>query len=480
MSSKIRNCVKELAKSGDPKKLIPEYVKQSMRIYNNFAEMQFMMEYYTFYEIFQEGTNPYMESEKETAETLHKMVRTYYEAEPSEVQLKEMAEELLALRQVVLDKMQVLTAYTDCFVVYEYVLNRIQYRFDDMETMPEDSVFAQGLVEYIFSGEDNTAVSDNIRVMLGQLPVRIARSRYFDWLRNSISIYIGSDKDSLDSFLYMFRMGAMMYQDEHMKEYYTEFVPVLEELAALDFEKFDRDMYQIYEEKILANASKLNDISELLLQLGHLINEMYSICASAGHAEEKKENDAVRLVIRGINALFLLNGSDVWKYSGEEHVGTEEEKLAWLGEQFEHVEGKLETIYNSVNVCGASLEEVMGSQKEMITSLGLSEDFKILENLSFLSSDSVFANLEENRQDEIVTEKFAEETADALIAECKSFFQGKSRMLRRAVMANTLGVMPIQFHSQEEVADYVVDSLQQCDDEAEKYVAKQLLLEIMQ
>lgn len=122
----------------------------------------------------------------------------------------------------------------------------------------------------------------------------------------------------------------------------------------------------------------------------------------------------------------------------------------------------------------------MGSQKEMITSLGLSEDFKILENLSFLSSDSVFANLEENRQDEIVTEKFAEETADALIAECKSFFQGKSRMLRRAVMANTLGVMPIQFHSQEEVADYVVDSLQQCDDEAEKYVAKQLLLEIMQ
>ena len=74
----------------------------------------------------------------------------------------------------------------------------------------------------------------------------------------------------------------------------------------------------------------------------------------------------------------------------------------------------------------------------------------------------------------------AEETADALILECKEFFKGKSRMLRRAVMANTMGIMPIVFQSPEEVSQYVMDSLQQCDDEAEKYAAKQILIDLMQ
>ena len=51
-----------------------------------------------------------------------------------------MAQDLLDLRREVIDRMDVLTAYVDRFVVHEYVLNRIQYRFDDMETMPSDGV----------------------------------------------------------------------------------------------------------------------------------------------------------------------------------------------------------------------------------------------------------------------------------------------------------------------------------------------------
>ena len=47
-------------------------------------------------------------------------------------------------------------------------------------------------------------------------------------------------------------------------------------------------------------------------------------------------------------------------------------------------------------------------------------------------------------------------------------------------MANTMGIMPIVFQSPEEVSQYVMDSLQQCDDEAEKYAAKQILIDLMQ
>ena len=66
-----------------------------------------------------------------------------------------------------------------------------------------------------------------------------------------------------------------------------------------------------------------------------------------------------------------------------------------------------------------------------------------------------------------------------MIEECKAFFRGKSRMLRRAVMANTLEKMPVFFTSAQEVADYVTGSLSGCDDEAEKYAAKQLLMDMI-
>ena len=88
--------------------------------------------------------------------------------------------------------------------------------------------------------------------------------------------------------------------------------------------------------------------------------------------------------------------------------------------------------------------------------------------------------MEEQSSEEKVTEKMAEEAAATLIAECKALFQGKSRMLRRAVMANTLEKMPVFFTSAQEVADYVMNSLSLCDDEAEKYASKQLLLEVIQ
>ena len=479
MSSKIRNCVKELGKGNNVEVLLPEYVEQYMQLNNSYSKIKMMMEYYMFYETISEGINPYIDSAKEIAEALHTIVEEFFEKENTEEKAELLAEKLLALRKDVVDRMQVLTAYVDCFVVYEYILNRVQYRFEDQEMMPEDSLFARDLVNFIFASQDNVTISDNIRFALGQLPMRMTRSRYFELIRDSISVYKGSDKSSLDSFLYMFRTNAMLYRDDNMEKYFTEFVPVIKELAELDYENIDRKTYEIYAEKIRVNASKLNDVSDLYMQLGQLLNDMYGICATGKYAEECEGNDAASLVIRGINALFMEKESDVWKHSEETTVETEEEKLFWMGEQFASIEGKQENLYESMNMAGAALEEIIESQKDVIASMGLATKFSTLRKLFLLTSNSIFAELEEKALEEKVTESMADEAASQLIAECKELFQGKSRMLRRAVMANTLEKMPVFFTTAQEVADYVMNSLSQCDDMAEKYAAKQLLLEIM-
>ena len=154
MSSKIRECVKDLEKNQNVEILLPEYVSQYMEISESYAKMNLMMEYYMFYETVTEGINPYIDSAKETADAFHDIVAAFFEKKPSDSGKKELAESLLKLRQEVVDRMQVLTAYVDCFVIYEYILNRVQYRFEDQEFLPEDSVFAQELVNFIFSSQD--------------------------------------------------------------------------------------------------------------------------------------------------------------------------------------------------------------------------------------------------------------------------------------------------------------------------------------
>ena len=45
MSSKIRNCVRDLENNKNPKELLPEYVKQYMQLNSKYARVKMMMEY---------------------------------------------------------------------------------------------------------------------------------------------------------------------------------------------------------------------------------------------------------------------------------------------------------------------------------------------------------------------------------------------------------------------------------------------------
>ncbi|MBO5483850.1 MAG: hypothetical protein J5979_01410 [Lachnospiraceae bacterium] len=483
MSTKIRECVKGLSQNRDVKELLPEYIKQSMEIHDSYARLKLMMEYYIFYEMISEGINPYIDSAEDTAECLHQVISQVFGKDAQAFcgeKWRGLGEILEKLRQEVTEKMQVLTAYVDQFVVYEYILNRVQYRFEDQEVIAEDSVFAQEVLNFIFATRDNMAINDNIRAVIGQLPMRMTRSHYFDLIRDSISVYKGSDVSSLEGYLYMFRTNAMLYRTPAMEEHFTEFVPVLQELAQLDYDNMTEELYQIYAEKIRVNASRLNDISDLYMLLQQLINEVYSVVLAAPYCQGNDRVAAADTVIRGINALFLKQESDIWQGAGEEIPETDEEKLHWLGEHFPAIEGQQEKIYEAMNMADAMLEETREAQRAVIDELQLADAFVVLEKLQQLASNSAFAGLEVVTEEEKVSDEKAEQAAQELVAELKDAFKGQSRMVRRAIMANTLEKIPVFFTTPQEVADYISQSLQLCEDEAEKYASKQLIQSLME
>lgn len=479
MSTEIRECVKGIVRGRNLDELLPEYVSRSMEIHDSHARLELMMEYYLFYEMVSEGINPYLDTADETVGKLHRIIHTlFHSSQGQQGEYEKQEQELLVLRREVIEKMQVLTAYVDCFVVYEYILNRVQYRFEKQEETDEDSAFVQDVLNFIFSTKDNMAVNDNIRTVLGQLPMRMARSRYFDIVRGSIMAYKDSDRSSLEGHLYMFQTNAMLYHTDAMEKYFTEFVPVLKELSELDYEKMNQETYQIYEEKIRVNASRLNDISDLYMLLGKLINSVYSLVLAAPYQEETGRIPAADTVICGINDLFLQQESDIWKHDGDV-LKTEEEKLLWLGNYLPEIEGKQERIYEAMEVVDAVLEETEKTHASMLQSLDLEDAFDRLGKLMKLSSGSTFVELEQGGEEEMLTQSEVEQAADELIARLKEMFRGQSRMVRRAIMANTLEKLPVFFNTPQEVADYISQSVSLCDDSAEKYASKQLIRELM-
>lgn len=476
MSNQLRECVNQLKREKDVDRLLPEYLEQSMQIHDGYARIKMMMEYFMFYEVVTEGINPYIPLAQEMIDRLNGVVAQIYSAENAPSQRDTWEKELLAMRSEVMERMQVLTGYVDCFVVYEYILNRIQYRFEERQPMPEDPAFAQEVLNFIFGSKDNVTINDNLRLVLGQLPMRMTRSHYYDLIRNCISVYKGSEIESLEGFLYMFRTSAMLYTHPAQDSYFTEFAEVLKELAEVDYEAMDKPLYDIYAEKVRINASKLNDLSDLYMMIGQIINEAYTLVVAMPYCENVVQIATADEVVQGISALFTDADCELWNKT---NLHTQEEQLGWLEEQLPKVEGLQEKLYDSVNLAEAALDELLGGRQEEIARVGLSDAYEKLRQISLLNSTSVFAELDSGESKGVVSAGLAEQETEKLLAEIKELFQGKSRLFRRAVMAGTVEKLPTFFQSAQEVADYMMEALSRCDDEAEKYASKQLILDFI-
>ncbi|MFG6328210.1 MAG: hypothetical protein K1W06_01855 [Lachnospiraceae bacterium] len=492
MNISITKCIRELNRNRNVEEMLPEYIKQTRNFYGSHACYKLALEYFMFFENISEETGPLNSGEDKILEQVNSITGSFFWKKPDRDGCKKLAEELLNLRKEITDRMQVLSAYVDCFSVYEYILNRLEYRFKEMGEMPEDVKFTEDVVQFIFSSKDNAAINEKVRFVIGQLPMRMLRSKYFDVIRESVSIYKGNSLSSLEGFEYMFRTNAMLYKDKNMDIYFTEFKKPLEELKNAGFEDIDNEQYKTYNGIVEDSTYELLKLSDLYILFGEIVNLLYTIVSVAAYTEEAdrvqdRTLDVAATIIQCINILFsCLNNdafkkscadNDIWKRSGEE-LGSMEEKMDWLSELLDDLTGKQETISEILDMAEATLGQVKEVHGGAIDSLGLAENFDLLTRFSLLNSNSTFAELDEDRdaEDVEVTPQMADEAAGRLISEVKELFKSSSRILRRAVMANTLEKIPVFFNTPQEVADYISLSLLQCDDEAEKYASKEIIM----
>lgn len=386
------------------------------------------------------------------------IIKKALEAIENKQELSGLICELEECRKLIIEKMQVLTAYIDRLLVFEYVLNRIEYRYKLSENEIEDRLSkinrqecVRDVANYLFEEEDQVVVNGRIRDLVTQLPVRMARSKFFEHVKNSIKLYSESDKSSLDGYLYMLRTAAMIYEPEGMDRYFTSFAKVLEEIAQVDFQTMDKDCYRIISEKTSHATSKIQDITDVYMSIQKIVNLLLVYALNENACEDKYEKyynmciEDIALINKAVNGQADAVSDDI----------------------FVNFEGFMETLYEE----GRRLETVVAGKIDNC------EESALIDKIGKLMSSSLFAELEEE-EPEPVTAQYLNEKTDELIKDLQEFIKDNQRPVVRAVFALVLGAMPVFFSSSREVVDYITDSLNQCADKAELLATYELIDEL--
>lgn len=477
MSRTIKETIKEIRKGKDLDVHLPELGRRMAESYYQMTLLDFAMKYTVVYEILseelpEEEIQGYLDRLREEIE---KNLLSGFTGAVKERSV----EEIDAMRKEIISRMEVLTAYTDMLGNYEYILNRIEPRYDDsgslsvpLETPQE---MAQKLYYYIFETDDNVTINEKIKEVLGQLPVRMTKQRFYDLLRGSMSVYLGGEAASLELYDYMIRTGAMLYRPQGMERYYGRLREIVEELAGLDFEQLDQAGFEAARDKLEEACAWIEELVDAYSIVTEVLNDLYVLVLTVPYEEAMAEEKA------GAEDLKKSRGF-AGKQEAEQIIRTTlaafigaypstEAYLDAISESLHGLEGRLEEMAEQNGRLEAAVEEarvyVDGAEGEtrygMLRSL-----YDSLRQCSLLRSGSLFADLTVRPdQEEIVTEKRLAQTADQLIADFAEAFSHQSRMVRRAVMAETLSLLPVFFNGRQEVFDYLQNALESCSDLAE-------------
>ena len=129
MSKNMKLICKEIQKGENLDSNIPQFFNRLVTLYDQYAELKFTMHYYTFYENYIESGKERTEEEDNLLGDMNRILKDVLSSGFSGDRMKENVKGLDAIRNRIISRMKILTAYTDIFQVFEYIFNRAEYKF---------------------------------------------------------------------------------------------------------------------------------------------------------------------------------------------------------------------------------------------------------------------------------------------------------------------------------------------------------------
>lgn len=455
---------------------LPLAMNEMASAYYSYAGNNFIMHYYDFFEGMVDENITLDEEADQLLKLINQLVEENLLQEFDGDKREKSLKLLHGIREEIMKRMKVLTAYTDLFTLYEYVLNRLELKYEDsmQEIETDNDAVVKEILTYIFSKEDNVIINERIKQMLSQMPVRMTKQKFFDLLKNALMIYEGSERESLNSFIYMLRSAAGLEKPEGTDAYFPELMNCNERLKKLYTGVEDETEYQELKELFTNSVSTLVETTDVYYKLQQITNYLYTMVLNIPYAdmESVQEINVLEDIVSAVNK--------GWK---EEAFHSVPEEIVAL---FEQTEGKLEQESMDIGKLEGILEEITNRHKSLLNSFMLTSIYECQVLSSKLTSNSVFIELnneEKEQEDEkkkILTKVEIESVFDAICREMSARIELQGKMFNRAMIATVLKELPVFFANRTEVMDYIKNSLAGCRDSAEKAMSIQLMRELME
>lgn len=369
-------------------------------------------------------------------------------------------EELNSFREQIIEIMEVITAYVDRLRIYEHVLNRVEYRFteDKLDYDYYNTYMTNDIMHYILSDKDNVVINGKISEMVGQLPVRMLKDRFYEHIRDAFTLYHGAGKDSIDDFFYTLSTSAMLSSEAGFDRF-PDVYDIYKTLAAADYKNIDKDEFVRLKGALDIATEKMTDYADVYVLLAQVVNDALTVVLTRANTLDRIEEIQI--------AKNVIERTRQGYISGD--------RFEDISEEFSAFEGKQERILQVVSSGDYAVEYCLGNFTDELENQGLLSAYNSLSKTLKLQSGSDFVKLDNPVFDDIPDDSYADNTAEKLIIELDESFKNMDIMVKRAVMAAVLSSLPVFFNNTEEIQGYINNSLMQCNDEAEQKAVVELV-----
>lgn len=467
MKKENKKVMRDILQGKDLEMNLAAYANVYMNAAYKYSLIHLVLNYYTIKEI-QDDTNGIVKDAylASVVDKIHTILFETVLSEKLPSDYENVVRAIHTLRDKMTEKMTILTAYTDALQIYEYVLNRIEYNVTGETYEVDESELAARVFQYLFHDNDKMVVNSKIQMVTGQLPIRMTKNRFFDYLTDTMNIYNGSDKSSVDDFVTMLKSTALLELPFGFSEAYPEIADFIKMLQETDFKAVDLAAYNSIMEQFSITTEYLTELVSNYLLVMEIINDLYAVLLALPY--QKDEEAMIQVcteMLKGLHDAFIA----------------ESEIPDAVNEGFMQIEGVQETLGEDIMQYESILFEVMTDHKDTIEWVMLDKIFNGLSVISKLMSNSLFINLEKVEiAEELADMDYVTAKRDELVGLLTGFFGNHSKEVNRAVMAALFSNMPVLFNSQQEVKEYIEYSLRHCGNAGELMACAKILDDMME
>ena len=367
---------------------------------------------------------------------------------------KESIEEIENIREEVKARVDAATAFLSAFENFNYVLSRKlpNKEYDGKEFDTDDE--ARKILAYIFEDDDNIAINSKIQRVISELPVRYTKGKFFDIIETSVDRYTGAEKKALKAFAYMVRQAGMIYDLDNMQKLYPELADEFEYFKNFEFDKATKKQLLTESVKLNSTIARCSELTDDGILVMEVVNDLYAVLLNWDSINKEDAELEVEMIT-------FTNES----FANEDR--SLEEFDVKMAEIFTKLEGKLEAIYEDLMGYEGTLFDVQNRFVNEASEFGYKDKYDDLYKCSILKQGSLFADLNDLEDTGLTETADLDKLKGTLKSEFDRIFNEVDRSVRRGIMAQVIGSIPVYFENRTEVMDYIRSSLASCNSREE-------------